>query len=1220
MKFSWPNLSAGGHTKFIFTAFITVSQAVAFNAVPSTNLDISQLGRVALAGDFDGISLYEFEGQNENGFSTNGSQSILSRFPNGAFATMASADAGIRTMCTFTMEDGTMSGVVVGGNFTSLGGIESQGVALFNPDTSSITPLTGLSGQVSAVLCDQSTNTVYVGGSFKGANSTNAIAWVGTAGWTNLPFAGFNGPVTSISQAPNGNIIFGGSFTGLGNATGPTLPDQQVINVSGANITAVSSTATDGFSDPKNIICKTSGTDGTGDTWLLADNTAGSWKAEFGFGFEPTKLRLWNTHQDGRGTQTWRYTAFPINGIMNFTYIDPVTGQNQTCTSECPLSSNTSIPFQDFHFVNVIGMDAFQIDISEFYGSGGGLSGIELFQNDIFSYAINEFNEPICNGIATASTATSTGPWNVSPSLQSNSRYLSASLTAADSPSVTFLPDIKQSGNYSVNMYTPGCLQDRTCTSRGQVNVTGVMASSTTNTGFQTEIFQSNNFDKYDQIYFGYIEASSSSFRPSVTLTPASGQNFANLSIVAQRVGFTLIDSDSGLNSLFEYDPRQAEVNSTDFASSTFDKAGMSLGPGSGVSSLVTADQITFVGGNFSSDSFQNIFSIAGAETKSLVGGGLNGEVLTMFVNQSLYVGGNFSDTSAGGVTGLSNIGAYDIAKDVWNTLGAGVNGRVRSIVPLALNISSDVPETVITLTGDFDEILAFGSNQSVTVTGFAVWVPSRNNWLQNLGSTSIAINGELTSAADIPGGGILFGGSVSSSQLRADGVAALSSTLSPLPIDIQPSSPSTKGLVKRALGNQTINGVVTGVFYESGNRNVTVLGGHFTARATNGSDVSNLAFINGAESDTVTGVETSLSSDSTVLAMAIQGSTLWAGGALSGTANNANVNGIISYSLANMAFENQPPALDGDSVIVNSIAVQPNTENVYVGGSFASAGSLSCPGVCYFATTTSQWNQPGTNFRGVVNAMIWASATSLIVGGSLAVDGDNVSLATFNSKSQTWTAAPGASAIPGPVSALAAANNGASQLWVAGTATNGTVFLMKYDGTLFTSVGQDLGSGTAIRGLEILSVSKNHATSDLVSSNQVLMITGALVLPGFGNASAALFNGTDYLPFVLTNSATGNGGGSISQIFTQERNNFTAGKKRLAKGLIVLIALAIALGLIFFLVLAGIFAERIRRKREGYMPAPTSTYDRQAGISRVPPEQLFSSLGRGGVEKAPMI
>jgi hypothetical protein len=73
-----------------------------------------------------------------------------------------------------------------------------------------------------------------------------------------------------------------------------------------------------------------------------------------------------------------------------------------------------------------------------------------------------------------------------------------------------------------------------------------------------------------------------------------------------------------------------------------------------------------------------------------------------------------------------------------------------------------------------------------------------------------------------------------------------------------------------------------------------------------------------------------------------------------------------------------------------------------------------------------------------------------------------------------------------------------------------------------------------------------------------------------------------------------------------------------LAKGFVVLIALGIALVLTFLLVVAGVIAERLRKKREGYSLAPTSAFDRSGGMSRVPPEQLFSSLGQGrsGVEK----
>jgi hypothetical protein len=1123
-------------------SLVSSSHAITFNPIPNPNLDLSSLGSVGLAGDFNGISLYQFEGQSEAGFSTNGSQSVLSRFPNGGFANLAAADAGIQAMCTFIMSNGAMSGVVIGGNFTSLGGIESPGAALFNPNTSAVTPLTGLSGQVSALLCDEASNTVYVGGSFKGANSTNAIAWVGTAGWTNLPFAGFNGPVTSITKASNGHIIFGGSFTGLGNATGPSLPDQQIINISGANITSGSSSTTTGFSDPTNIVCKTNGTDGAGNTWLLADNTAGFWKATFQFGFQPTKLRLWNTHLDGRGTQTWRYTAMPINGIMNFTYIDPTTGQNASCSSECPLSNDSSIEYQDFHFVNVIGMNAFQIDISAWYGSGGGLDGIELFENDIFAYAINTFNEPTCASIAEASTATATGPWVTSPSHSSLSEYLTASLISSSAEaSVVFLPDIKQSGNYSVNIYTPGCIQDNSCSNRGQVNITGVMSIGSSSTGFTTQIFQTNNFDKYDQIYFGYIEAATSSFRPSVTLSPVAGQNMQNLTIVAQRVGFTLISPSGGLNNIFDYDPSLATIDTADFSNSTFDAAGMSLPTGSGVNALQTSGDTTFVGGNFTTNSLNNIFSITSAGTTALTDSGLNGEVLTMFLNGTLlYIGGRFSNTSTGGITGLNNVASYDTSKNTWNALGTGVNGLVTSIVPLSMNITTNIPETVITLTGDFTEIRAIGSSSTVSVTGFAVWVPSRSNWLQNLNTTTEGITGQLTASVDVPGGGSVFAGSLSTSQLSASGAVALSSSaLSTLPVHIQPTESQTSTtLTKRATASQNISGVVTGLFYNNGGRNITILGGHFTSTSSNGSAVNNLLFINGSNSDTVTGVGASLSNDSTILAVALEGDTLFAGGSLTGTVNGNSVTGLISYDLITSTFGTQPPSLSNGNV--NTIAPRPNTNEVYVGGGFTAAGSLSCPAVCVYSTTVAQWDRPGTTLEGTVNTMMWTSTSSLLAGGLLSVNGVDTSLATYDAKAQTWVIATNASAIPGPVSALTAASSDNSQFWVAGTATNGSAFLMKFDGTSWQTPSSTFATGTDIRGLQVLALSKSHSSTTLVSASQTLMIMGALNVPGFGNASSVLFNGTAFQPFTLTTTAS-NTGGSLSQIFVQKQNFFSS-------------------------------------------------------------------------------
>ncbi len=70
--------------------------------------------------------------------------------------------------------------------------------------------------------------------------------------------------------------------------------------------------------------------------------------------------------------------------------------------------------------------------------------------------------------------------------------------------------------------------------------------------------------------------------------------------------------------------------------------------------------------------------------------------------------------------------------------------------------------------------------------------------------------------------------------------------------------------------------------------------------------------------------------------------------------------------------------------------------------------------------------------------------------------------------------------------------------------------------------------------------------------------------------------------------------------------------------GFVVLIGLAIALGVTFLLVVAGIVIERYRRRAEGYQPAPTQYFDKTANMGRIPPEDLFGRLGQRGT--APLL
>ena len=183
------------------------------------------------------------------------------------------------------------------------------------------------------------------------------------------------------------------------------------------------------------------------------------------------------------------------------------------------------------------------------------------------------------------------------------------------------------------------------------------------------------------------------------------------------------------------------------------------------------------------------------------------------------------------------------------------------------------------------------------------------------------------------------------------------------------------------------------------------------------------------------------------------------------------------------------------------------------------------------------QWSQPGSELGGSVSTFAWQGNSKLLAGGNLTVSGSATSLASYDAKKAEWSALDdAANQVPGPVTALAPANNDGSQFWIAGKNTNGSAFLMKYDGS-FRSIGQAFGEQTTIRGLSMMQLSENHDDNDLVGRGMVLLITGQINLPNFGNASAALFNGTNFSPFLLSTSR--NNPGSISQLFSEKVLSF---------------------------------------------------------------------------------
>ncbi|KAL2385627.1 hypothetical protein RJZ90_001188 [Blastomyces dermatitidis] len=1192
--------------------------ATRFTPVALPDLDIGPLGRVALAGSFDAISLFQYEEQRPKPTLPNGSRStLLTTLPNGALASLASADADILSLCPLMADDGTITSVVVGGSFTSLSGIKSHGIALFDPNANKVTPIPGLPGQVLALLCDKESGNVYVGGDFKKSESHNAILWSPKSGFSPLPFAGFNGVVTSITKTSEGRVVFGGSFDGLGNMTTPSLNDQQVVNLETASITSGSSTTRTPFSNPRNAICKQAGKEGAANPWLLADNAPGFWRAEMRFGFRPTKLRIRNARLEGRGTKTFRFTTVPDNGILNMTYTDPATGNVMACDARCPLSDDPSEDFRDFKFVNVVGMNGFQLDISDWYGAGGGFDSVELFQDDIYTHAIDDFNEPTCAGITTRSRASPTGSWAVTPSLQSSSDYLTAKVASTDqtSTSVTFEADLKESGNYSVTVFTPGCVADNTCDSRGTVTVTATF-SSNGNQQIESSIAQTNNFDKYDEIYLGFVDASSSNFQASVTLTPKAGQE--DITVVASRIRFQLISSTGGLNGLFEFDPSHEKINS-DFSTSGLNKAGTDLEPDAAIKTLASDNDTIFVGGDFSSPTFKNIMSFTNGKPSSLPDGGLNSPVNAMLLlDDTLFVGGSFSATSGSGEAGdsesrLMNVASYSLSQKAWSPLGAGVDGLVESIVQFSVNLTDDGPEIAVGFSGSFTRILTFDHHRSKRAPGFAVWIPSRRNWLPNLDVSQQVFNGVLTASITVRNVTTLFSGNLISEGLASHDAVALTDGddglgLQPLPANIQPIGEKSS-LQKRVTALQNADGVITGLFYTRSGRNLTVLGGHFSAIGGTGDAIENLIFLDGANNDAVSGAGPGIDTESIFLTMGLSGDTLFAGGIVKGRIYASDIDGIIAYDLKNSKYSRQPPALEGDTVIVNSIAPRPESDDIFVGGQFQSAGGLPCPSVCNFQPASNHWTRLGDEIRGTVFVLEWATKDKLIAAGAFTVGNNATTLAIYDAELRTWSSIDGASseAIPGPITAFGLSREDGSRFWVAGKSGDGSPFLVFYDGSKFHSTGAIFGRETKIQGIQVMGIRGEHDETEVLDRDQVLLVSGQLQIPGFGNSSAALYDGTTLTPFILTTTADGQPG-TVAELFSENKNTFRGSRRPRSKGIVILVSFCIALGCVFLIVLIGIILNRIQRHRQGYVTAPRGT-DRRPDLQRVPPEHLLDSL-----------
>lgn len=766
------------------------------------------------------------------------------------------------------------------------------------------------------------------------------------------------------------------------------------------------------------------------------------------------------------------------------------------------------------------------------------------------AYAINAYNEPTSCGLSELSTSAFTSS-NWTTVSYDSSAYLTTVLSGNEltDTKVKFYPDIHLAGNYTVMVYTPGCIEDGSCSSRGIVNVTTYPKDN----GYSKNavLYQTNSFEKYDVIYQGYLDAISESFRPFVVLEPLASQT-GSIIFVAEKVEFVLVSTAGGLNGLFEYDPSNytsaSNSSSTEIYSTIINEAGENLDDDAEVLALAVMDSNLLIGGNFSSHEINNFMAVTAEGDVLKANGGLNDIVASIaVVNDIIVVGGEFQAAkyNSSDTEGLSYIARYSLENDSWTALDNGVNGPVSNIIEMALNISDKAYEA-LAINGKFSKVLEYDSEDAFIAKGFALWLPDVQEWASRSDLSLPYMKGFISSSASTGNNSFVLAGELKILSLETSGGAVFDSQfqLEPMPFSFDSNSTysSTYEVIKRDKNLDVApEGAIHAVtYYTRDTKSFSVAGGTFSS-----ADIDNNEFRNFIIYDD-NGIQRGLSKsdfneNESVLAICnYNNDSLVFGGQFIGQVNGNEISSVAIWDLDMQSLANtQPQALLGESVQVNSLVVRPGTSSVVVGGSFSQAGNVSCNGLCIYDMRNDTWSSITRGVGGNVTSLTFLDSNRLVVAGNMTTGAAAKSyLAQYDFSTFSWNVLGQMSAeLPGPVNAFATATDSTSNAIVAGTLEgNSSSYLWAYEGDSWSDLGQDLKPGTAIHNMKLLPLKKgstSSSSSSAIPHTMVLLVMGSLVLSDFGEASAAFYAGGKWLPFVFSSKGDGSAG-AVYTMFTQ--------------------------------------------------------------------------------------
>ncbi|KAJ2637355.1 hypothetical protein GGF40_002414 [Coemansia sp. RSA 1286] len=1187
-------------------------------------------GGIGIVGGFSGVSSFN---PNNKGASLSLDKDMtsvvaLSR-ESGMLLGSFTAEGQVTTGCSFYNSDGSILQSFFGGTLISLNSTQVGYVAGVDANGQIDDMAMGVNGPVNALFCHQDTKQVFVGGSFtstisglttsiatRRSASTGGIAIynVTSKAWRQVPFHGLDGPVYDFTGFGDAVYAVGDFSTTFDNATYVPL-NTQPLNLTACNIVGGNNAEISGFTDPRSTIC-TNGRDAPNFTWLLRDLLDGYMTINFPFKATPSLLRLMNTMYEGRGTSTFRVMAVENNQVLAMTYLDPETKEEAFCTQGCPLQHNTD--WQEFRFVDgdemLANITGIMIKIDEYYGMGGGLNKVELYQRDPHVYAIDIYNGSPCGYSRVRPTTSLVGGWAETTAASYHGTYRTLTVDVADikSPNVKgsviqMSPYIPEAGFYKVFMKIPGCQNTNTCQRRSAALVT--LTTNQNNTIPSIAVNQHNVLDEETEIARVYAPASTTEYSATVTIGLYSDGDFdpqtTKVEVVVDYLRFERITSFDKLGGVIRLDPdldsdKQLASAIYDSLKDVLPEDSVVHAVTSGLSNSTEPEQVLFLGGKFGGEDqgYYNIAQYSDRRLTPLNATGLYGTVHSLtFMDTSLYVGGEFNGT-ADLKTALNNMAQYNTTDETWYPLNGGADGPVTSVVPY-----SPFGPHVVAFAGSFSTLYAAAGSedQNLTSSGLAMWDASAAQWtsLPYIKATPTLLFADPWKSQDH--NVALIAGSFSAvAALEANGTVLLTSDGG-----IKSLNMPDAGLQPDSEGRLVVN---SGLWYAKDNTTtpVLVVGGQFQTQ----DGTTNLAQLqDGKWQNLVDGI------DGEVLSINNAANLLFVGGVSNISIDPKNnkpsgFGGLVVYNMDKkdtVGVQNLqgPDGSDRSSVRINKIAVRADTSMVVVGGNFTTAGGLlSCPYVCTLDINESQWSPLATStLVDQVTDMIFAD--KLVVAGTFKNGtGPTSYLMTYDFDINFWSNITGAENLPGPVTTLTYADHeeSAGMYYVIGTSeSDGTPYLAKFDGASIILADFTVGSQSKIHSMLVVPRSRipssvlgtqssmSRRSEMPIPAGYVLAVSGDLYLPGGSRASSAFFYDNQWAAFLSTIQSNGESG-FVNSVFFEIPPTNVYQRHRLSVALVILVAIAIALGITFLIVFVGLVYIYLRNRREAAATASAAS------------------------------